>query len=137
MKPIILGLFMALASAQSYAEFKDVKAVFCNGSEVEKEAVSRIFIDLNRSLFGLGKTTLANGTECKEVNFYSILITSSGTINGQTSATFETVSTIGKRSSCETDIQPFDGPEFGMAAINKSEVILTGAFGCEELVLKL
>ena len=140
MKSTIVALMLGLFSGQVLAEFKNVNEVLCDGVQVgtDKVNITRVFVDMNRSIFGIGSTKQTNQKECKEVDFYSVLVTVSSTVNGVNQSTFEVVSPIGKKSSCTgSQITPIDLPDFEVGFVNDTKVILSGANGCHELELIL
>jgi hypothetical protein len=140
MKSTIVALLMGLLSGQALAEFKNVNEILCDGVQVgsDKVNISRVFVDMNRSIFGVGSLQAVNETECREVDFYSVLVSAASTVNGVNQSTFEVVSPIGKRSSCTgSEITPIALPDFEVGFVSDSKVILNGANGCHELELIL
>lgn len=58
--------FFALLSTQVSAEFINVDKVICDVEEISDTKITRVFLDLNKAIFGIGETSDQN---CRTVDF--------------------------------------------------------------------
>lgn len=131
-------LLLVSFSPTAYAGFTDVSEVVCDGVVVDDVLEPRVFIDLDKKIFGVGSTETISGDECKVVDFYTVVVTSLVTVNESTSFDFEAVSGAGRRSSCFEGVSDFEGVDFQSASYSDAEqsVTLYEAGVCETLIYK-
>lgn len=126
----VFALSLISMSLNCFAEFYDVKEKFCNEAKADLGKDEKIFIDslTTPSIIGFGHTLK---DDCIEVNF----VASSATLKNDEVTRLEVAFNVGRRTSCVTEVLPYNGFEIKMMELFKGKLVVypTETSPCEKL----
>jgi hypothetical protein len=125
MNKLILATILSFHASFALANFYLLKEKRCDGKVVSLKKAERVFIDTSRQIIGFGHTE----GDCRVVDFKQVTFFQTDMAS--------THSSIGRRSSCTTEMLPYAGVEFEMVSIFPGSIELQGVTGqCQIVSLK-
>lgn len=132
---LLCSIFLSTSTA--FAKFVDVESAFCDGEQIHPSQGQRLYLDFQKSVFGIEKNLIISGNDCRVVDFYTVLVTHQTNFNANKVVVFEPVQEVGRRSNCISGLSPFDGTSFEKGTYTKNTLTLESTDDCGALKFNL